>query len=165
MSVPTSTITSMNKLAWFAGLIDGEGCFTLNIRKQHTAALKVTPVFSIQMKNGKWLKNVLEILKKLNIKYYYRERKNQAEISVKHWKNILPFIRAIKSFSVVKRPLIEQFLLYKPKPIRNRFISTNPKIIRETANFVDFVREFNRGKNRPYKWSGNKVLNFFEEKK
>jgi len=163
VSVPMPSI--LNKLSWFSGLIDGEGCFTLNIIKQHTTALKVTPVFSIQMKNGEWIKDVLKILNKLNIKHYHRERKNQTEISVKHWKNILPFIRAIKPFSVVKRPLIERFLLYNPRPIRNRFIPTNPKIIIETANFVDFVREFNRGKNRPYKWSRDTILNFFGKKK
>jgi len=160
MSVPTSAL-SANKLAWFAGLIDGEGCFTISVRKQHVSTLKITPIFSIQMKDSDWVREVVSILGESEIKYYMRKRRNQIEISIRHWKNILPFIKIIKQYSVVKKPIIEKFLKYKPKAIRNRFVSANPQTIKETALLVDFVREFNRGKNRPYKWTGDKVLEFF----
>lgn len=154
-----------SKLAWLAGLIDGEGCFTISIRKHHVSTLKITPIFSIQMRKDGWSREVVSILKTLKIKHHIRERKNQTEIYIRHWKNILPFINSIKQYSIVKRPIMEMFSLYKPKPVRNRFVSVNPKDVIKTAKLVSFVRIFNRRKNRSYKWDGNKILDFFGIKK
>jgi len=36
--------------AWFAGLIDGEGCFTIGVSLQHRRSLKLGLLFSISMK-------------------------------------------------------------------------------------------------------------------
>jgi hypothetical protein len=163
MMAPTTSFE--NRLAWFGGLIDGEGCITVNVRKQHVSTLKITPVFSIQMKDGSWLAEAMGILDALNIPYYARKRKNQTEVSVRHWKNILPFLKSIKDYSVVKRPIMERLLCYRPKPLRNRFVSADIRTVKEMAELVDFVRRFNRGKNRPYKWDGNKILEFFEKRK
>jgi hypothetical protein len=41
--------------AWLAGLIDGEGCFTLSISIQHKHSLHISPRFSISMKQGTWV--------------------------------------------------------------------------------------------------------------
>ncbi len=151
----------MEKIAWFAGLIDGEGCFTVSIRKHHKSTLKVTPIFVIQMKNGSWVDEATRILKNIGIKHYARKRRNQIEISVRHWKNVKPLIQVILPFSVVKKPLIEKLFSYNARPKRNRFVPPNQKVVKEIANLVDFVRKFNRGKNRPYKWTGNMVLDFY----
>ena len=150
------------KLSWFAGLIDGEGCFTVSVRKHHKSTLKITPIFSIQMKDGSWVEEVIKILNDVDVKHYVRKRKNQIEISVKCWKNIIPLIRMLLPFSIVKKPLMKRFLTYRPKPVRNRFIPPDPKIIGELAELIDFVRNFNRGKNRPYKWTGKRILEFFK---
>ena len=153
---------NLNMLIWFAGLVDGEGCFTLSIRKNHKSALKVSPMFLIQLKDGNWVKKVTRVLEELKIKYYTRNRKNQVEISVGYWKNVLPLVQALISHSIIKKPLMRKFLShYNPRSVRNRFVPPDPKIVKKTAELVDFVRKFNKGKNRPYKWDGEKVLEFF----
>ena len=152
----------MEKLAWLAGLADGEACFTLRIHKfSHHSGLNIDPYFSLSMKTGEWVRVVSEILLKHGVKFRTRQRKGQTEIQVAGLTNTSKLITMLLPYSVVKKPLMEKLLQLKPRPRRNRFVPPDPASVREIATLVDFVREFNRRKNRPFKWTSRAILEHY----
>jgi hypothetical protein len=116
---------------------------------------------SVAMKEGKWLKIFVSLASSLGIRYYSRPRKGVMEFTVQGWDNVKRLPAAIKDFSVVKRPLIDALLSNNARHPRRVMSAEAEAEIKELARLVDFIRSFNRGKNRPYYWTGEKILKFY----
>lgn len=67
-------------------------------------------------------------------------------------------------YLVVKHPLALRFLSFPNAPARNRFAKIDDSYLKEVGEMVDFVREFNKGKNRKHKWNSKTISNFYENK-
>jgi hypothetical protein len=147
--------------AWFAGLIDGEGCFTLSIYRQHENALRFDTVFSISMKEGAWFGEVSRILKLHDIGFNWRHRRNQIEVHVEGHRRVKKLISLVLPYLVVKKPLAKRLLDFPAAPARNRFKSVDRFYLDEICEIVDFVREFNKGKNRKHKWNSRTIREFY----
>lgn len=151
-------------IEWFAGLIDGEGCFSLSTSIRGNSIL-IEPYFSISMKSGNWEVEVKKILESLDIKYLLRYRKGQTEYKCGNWMRVKKLCTAIVNYSIVKKGIIVKLLQYNLIPKRNRYVKISKTTIDQIADLVDFVREFNKGKNRPYKWTGDVIKQFFNNQK
>ncbi|MDV3277855.1 MAG: LAGLIDADG family homing endonuclease [Nitrososphaerales archaeon] len=147
--------------AWLAGLIDGEGCFTLSIYRQHERALRFDLVFSISMKEGAWFPFVTAVLRKHRIPFSTRRRKNQVEVRVQGHSTVKRLIAIVLPYLVVKRPLASKLLHFPTAPARNRFVAIDESYVRRICETVDFVREFNSGKNRKHKWNSKTIGDFY----
>ncbi|MDA4134023.1 MAG: hypothetical protein OK441_00440 [Thaumarchaeota archaeon] len=150
--------------AWFAGLIDGEGCFTFSIYHQHHHTLRFDPVFCISMKDGVWYAVVERILREHDIQFSTRRRKNQIEVRLEGHIRVKKLIAFFLPYLVVKHPLALRFLSFPNAPARNRFAKIDDSYLKEVGEMVDFVREFNKGKNRKHKWNSKTISNFYENK-
>jgi LAGLIDADG endonuclease len=147
--------------AWFAGLIDGEGCFTLSIYRQHEKALRFDMVFSISMKEGAWFDAVSRILKSHDIGFNWRNRRNQIEVRVEGHQRVKKLISVVLSYLVVKKPLAKRLLAFPKAPRRNRFMPIDTFYLDEISEIVDYVREFNRGNDRKHKWNSRTIREFY----
>ena len=64
-------------LAWLAGIIDGEGCFTIYVNHRNDANVpSISANLTITNSNGLLLNRCKEILDSLEIKYLYNDPKN-----------------------------------------------------------------------------------------
>jgi len=115
------------------------------------------------MKQGAWAHEVINIFESHEIPYHIRTRKNQFEISVSSGSAVRRLIRLLLPYLVVKKPLAQRLLTFPRAPARNRFTRTDGSYLSEICNLVDFVRAFNRGKNRKHKWDGAAIKRFFDE--
>lgn len=149
------------KEAWFAGLIDGEGCFTLSIYRQHGHTLRFDMVFSISMKEGPWFGEVSRILGLHDIGFNWRPRRNQIEVHVEGHQRVKKLISVVIPYLVVKKPLATRLLDFPKAPLRNRFKSIDRNYLDEICEVVDFVRRFNKGKNRRHKWNSETIKEFY----
>jgi len=149
--------------AWFGGLVDGEGCFTISIYVQHKRSLKFALVFSISMKTGTWQTFAQEILGFHEIPFHTRKRKNQFEITVTGRKSVTKLIGVLKPYLVVKVPIAEALADFPAAPRRNRFSPIDDSYLDAVCEKVDFVRRFNKGKNRPHKWDGKMIRAFYKK--
>jgi hypothetical protein len=147
--------------AWFAGLVDGEGCFTLSIYVQHRHALRFDLVFAISMKEGAWFSEAAQVLIIHDIRFSARRRKNQIEVHVEGHDRVKKLIRVLLPHLVVKRPLAQKLLSFPRAPTRNRFSTISGSYLSEICEIVDFVREFNRSKNRRHKWNSRSIKEFY----
>lgn len=150
--------------SWFAGLVDGEGCFTICIYKQHRHTLKFELRFSISMREGEWVEVASNLLRLHGIPYHARRRKNQIEIRVNGQKSVKRLILILLPNLVVKKPLALKLLDFPTAPHRNRFSHADKLYLEAICALVDYTRKFNRGKNRRHKWNGNSIRSFFESK-
>ncbi len=148
--------------AWFAGLIDGEGCFTIGISHQHKRALKFSLIFSISMKSGDWQNGAQELLRFHDIPFHTRCRKNQFEITVSGHKSVKKLIAVTKRYLVVKKPVAEVLASFPVAPARNRFTGVDKRYLRIVCEKVDQVRFLNKGKNRKHKWDGRRIWMFYD---
>jgi hypothetical protein len=147
--------------AWLAGLIDGEGCFTLSIYRQHKHALRFDLVFSISMREGPWFGEVSRILKSHDIRFNWRLRRNQIEVRAEGHRRVKKLISVVIPYLVVKKPLAAKLLDFPRAPPRNRFVRVDRDYVDEICEFVDFVRRFNKGKNRRHKWNSKTIREFY----
>lgn len=148
--------------AWLAGLVDGEGCFTVAIWAQHKHTLKFGLMFSISMKAGRWAIEASHLLQHYAIPFHMRNRRNQVEMVVNSHKSVKKLINILVPYLVVKRPLAERLLGFPEAPPRNRFREIDSSYLDSVCEIVDFVREFNRGKNRRHKWNSTTIRLFYE---
>jgi len=161
--------------SWLAGLIDGEGCFSISVWKRRNG-ISITPIIRVALTTEKtWLEKVESIYKKYKIPYYIYYRKpsgkstykESATISVKHKGAIKKLCNIIKKYSTVKSPHIDLFLNL---PWRRRTIYTThhgiyliPKGVEDWANIIDAnFKITNSGRNK--KWSGDKIRKFYYSK-
>ena len=155
-------------IAWFAGLIDGEGWFTVGINKG-THTIQISPTFGISLKQGKWSIQVSKILKFYKIPFNIRKCKNSIVIRTHSWDGTIKVCKLILPYSVVKRRIIKTILEYYNKNIKNkcrqRYNQNTPmpkKIIRKIAQFIDETHKINKGKNRVVKWTGQKITEYLK---
>lgn len=67
---------------------------------------------------------------------------------------VLPYL-------VVKKPLAARLLEFPAAPGRNRFSPVDRSYLDEICTIVDFVRAFNKGKNRRHKWNSRTIGEFY----
>jgi hypothetical protein len=118
-------------------------------------------VFSISMKEGPWFRAVSKILKHHVIRFNWRHRRNQIEVHVEGHFRVKKLISLLLPYLVVKKPLAKRLLSFPTAPPRNRFVPVDMDYLDEICEVVDFVREFNRGKNRKHKWDSRSIREFY----
>ena len=69
-------------IEWFAGLVDGEGCFTFHITRAGDKHVSVNPVFILTMSDGEWTNVVTNLLEQYGIGYRSRMHNYLREIRV-----------------------------------------------------------------------------------
>jgi hypothetical protein len=97
-------------LAWLAGVIDGEGCFTIySVTRKDAVTPSPSANLTITNSNRLLLDRCREILDELNIKYLYHDPKNGHQrgrrvmrIRVKNYSSIQRLIELILPFLVGK---------------------------------------------------------------
>lgn len=115
------------------------------------------------MKQGEWAEHVSQILNRHGIPFNVRIRKNQFEITVSSGVAVKRLIGILLPYLVVKKPLAQKLAAFPRAPARNRFTWVDDTYLKEICNLVDYVRRFNKGKNRKHKWDGNAIRSFFNE--
>ncbi len=70
-------------------------------------------------------------------------------------------ISVVIPYLVVKKPLAKRLLDFPKAPARNRFVSVDRFYLDEICEVVDFVRGFNKGKNRRHKWNGRTIREYY----
>jgi hypothetical protein len=114
------------------------------------------------MKQGNWIDFVSQILERHQIPFHVRERKNQFEVTVSSGVAVKKPVDILLPYLVVKRPLAQRLAIFPKAPARNRFTRIDDSYPEEICDLVDYVRRFNKGKNRRCKWDGNAVRAFFQ---
>ena len=114
------------------------------------------------MKEGPWADEVARILTRHGIPFHRRRRRNQIEITVSSGVAVKRMIRFLIPYLVVKRPLAQRLAHFPKAPARNRSTWIDGSYLDEICDLVDYVREFNRGKNRRHKWDGAAIRRFFQ---
>ena len=97
-------------LAWLAGVIDGEGCFTIYaVTRKDAEAPSPSACLTITNSNRLLLQRCQEIFDELNIKYYYHDPKNGYQqgrkvmrIRVKNYSSLRKLVEAVLPFLVGK---------------------------------------------------------------
>jgi hypothetical protein len=97
-------------LAWLAGIIDGEGCFSIySVSRKDADNPSPAAYLSITNSNSLLLKRCLEIFDELNIKYLYNDPKNGHQrgrkvmrIRVKNYSSLRRLIELVLPFLVGK---------------------------------------------------------------
>jgi len=120
--------------------------------------LKFSLIFSISMKSGDWQVVAEELLRANQIPLHARNRKNQHEINITGRSSVKKLIELPMTNLVVKGPIARELEHFPSAHPRNRFSSVNA-----VCEKVDFVRNFNKGKNRPRKWDGRAIRLYYEK--
>ncbi len=116
------------------------------------------------MKEGAWFAVVEDILRRHEIRFAARRRKNQIEVHVEGDLAVKRLITVVLPYLVVKQPLAKRLLSFPKAPARNRFVTIDESYLNEVCEIVDFVREFNRGKNRKHKWNSKTIRDFYDNR-
>ena len=163
---PLIKIKKMEKdLAWLAGLMDGEGCYTINISKHHKYALKIEPRISLSMKMAPWVNKVKRLFEEYSITYFANGRQyNQMEFVIRN-QSAKNLINLLLPFSEIKKPVMSKILELPSRAHRNRFVPMQQDYIDKIVEVVDFVRKFNYSKNRKHKWDGALIRMYYKNPK
>ena len=97
-------------LAWLAGIIDGEGCFSIFINNRNDAMnSSISASLTITNSNCLLLNRCKEILDALEVKYYYHDPKNGHQqgrrvmrVKVKNYSSLKCLIELLLPFLVGK---------------------------------------------------------------
>ena len=63
---------------------------------------------------------------------------------------------------VVKKASAQRLAKFPKAPPRNRFNPIDRDYLDEVCRLVDFVRAFNKGKNRRHRWDGKTIRIYFD---
>lgn len=148
-------------IGWIAGLIDGEGCFTFHITREGKKQVRTVPMFTIAMSPGVWESEVTSIFDEHDIRYNTREHQHISEVTVKGITNISKLCKLICAHSIVKRDLISRFINHTNRRNSTPGYTKTETEIRMIAEDVDFVRSFNKKRNVPHVWTGDKILSVY----
>ena len=164
------------KLAWLAGLIDGEGCFTVGVHQNYKKSLTFQPVFTIDMIEGDWHIKVVNILKENNIRFNsfickrqgsYQIRRiviQSRECIVRLCNLLLPFslikTDQIKLFS--KTPIGRQIILQHDNRWHKKLTGINWGVVNNWVNFIEKSRTLNAGHKSSVWWTKDRILNFYQ---
>jgi hypothetical protein len=104
------------ELAWLAGIMDGEGSFLISVNSTHRS---VYPRISITNTNIHLMDKVVELVKKLGLKYNLKLRigrkvtySNSLQLSIHTAKRVLLFIQTVEPYLVGKKEhasLVKEF--------------------------------------------------------
>jgi len=125
--------------------------------------LHISPRFLISMRQGVWAQEVSEILQLHQIPFHVRKRRKQFEITVSSGVAVKKLIVLLLPYLVVKRPLALRLAAFPKAPARNRFTWIDGSYLDRICDLVDYVREFNKGKNRKHKWDSAAIRRFFQK--
>lgn len=161
---------SKTDIAWLAGFLDGDGCFTIQIYKSTSAdaSVKINPYITIKQivrDDNSWFEKVKNIYNKLGITYSHRigDGKNYRyyDVSVRSEKSAKKLIKLILPHLTVKKRIAELILNEFPPsrktnyaghnydPKTGRFIgggntyTVNWNNVNAAASFVDKLRHLN----------------------
>jgi hypothetical protein len=115
------------------------------------------------MRKGDWAGEVAKILREHLIPFHIRERKNQFEITVSSGVAVKRLIGFLLPYLVVKKPLARRLQRFPKASARNRFTWVDGSYLNDICSLVDYVRWFNRGKNRRHRWDGESIRAFYRE--
>lgn len=168
-------------ISWLAGLIDGEGSFTVMVHKDRTRKrfLHVKPIITISMYTGtgKWVKRTASIFKIIGIKPSCITRKadyrsnhvfndSYTIFSVQGKANIRKLSKVLHPYLTIKKPHAKLFSTWPEK--RLIFVVTQTgrlikyqKNINEVVSYLRQSRELNR-KFRPSKWTADMVAEYYK---
>jgi hypothetical protein len=113
------------------------------------------------MKEGPWFGEASRILRLHDIGFNWRRRRNQIEVHVEGHLRVRKLISAVIPYLVVKKPLAERLFDFPEAPVRNRFVLIDRFYLDQICEVVDFVRQFNRGKNRRHKWNSRTIKEYY----
>ena len=133
-------------LWWLGGIIDGEGCITINHHRLHRGTIKETlffaPIIIITNTNKILIDKCQEILERNNLAFYlnYRER-GKGRRKPCWWIVITGIKRCVRALNILSKYLISK---------------------KEEANLV---KEFCEGRLRKNEWSNSKEGRMMQNKK
>lgn len=179
-------------IAWLAGFIDGEGCYTAQVFVSMRGQLEFKPFLDIVQNDGdlRWLNKIEKIFKQHQIPYSVSHKvKNRlvkaTSIYVRSIPGIKKITRMILPYLTVKRPIAKHFLKSFPEgrkiivmrekdSISGRFTNVinhkniDWKMIDKMCKFIDRVRILNHSKTNKaqynLRWTGKTIREFFLKK-
>jgi hypothetical protein len=113
------------------------------------------------MKRGDWERVASSVLTENRIPFHTSKRKNQYGIIVNSTRSVKRLIEVLSPYLVVKKPLADRLLTFPMAPPRNRFRPIDESYLDEVCQIVDYVRHFNKSKNRSHKWDGRTIRSFY----
>lgn len=147
--------------AWLAGLCDGEGCFTASIK---AGEKRIQPAFYLGMSDGPWVERVVKIIRDdLGVPCHvkYKPKKRVVSVCIGSKRGVQTLCTALQPYSIVKRGIIDAMLAYKGFPRVNQhcyYVEDYIAAIIAAADFIDYIRMFNRKRNIPYYWTGDRIM-------
>ncbi|HZN10903.1 MAG TPA: hypothetical protein VFC61_04445 [Blastocatellia bacterium] len=134
-------------LAWLAGIIDGEGCFSIySVTRKDASDPSPSANLTITNSNCLLLGRCREILDDLNIKYLYHDPKNGCQlgrrvmrIRVKNYSSMRRLIEMILPFLVGKADQARVMLDFVSLAGQRGKLS-----LQDRAKLMDRIRELNR---------------------
>ena len=171
-------MSTKEDIAWLAGIIDGEGCFTIKVTKTPSRknTLDISPFFTMELLDGSWVKKTIRILKENDITYglYYRltykSKRKTARVHVVSRDSLNRLCKLIRKDVTVKKLIVEHFIKF-PKKERKLFIDNrwyhritaiNWDYIKKLCKFVEMARKINDRKNKEVIWDTKRILSFYE---
>lgn len=118
------------KLAWLAGIIDGEGCITLFSRTYVTkkGENRIIPSANVTITNSNFamIREASEILKNLDIKYVISDPKNKGRkairrMSIRNHTSILSLLGLLRPFLIAKKDQADCMIRFVRKAMKKDF--------------------------------------------
>ncbi len=118
-------------LAWLAGIIDGEGCISLDVKKAINEKFYIMPKVRIINTDVRMIQKASRIYSALNVVYYYNINRKRKE----HYKDQLAIIISSQGSSLKILSAILEFLANKQE------------IAKKMIAVLEFVRSYPKGGN------------------
>lgn len=177
-------------IAWLAGIIDADGCFTVQVQT-NKYSLTIRPFITITQskKNGdlSMIKKIEKIYELLNLSYKtYKKNTNGYEsyqITIRNKKSSLALCKEILPYMTCKKARAKLFLEELPQHehTKQKISKRNPKglitgtktivawdNIYKTADFIEKLRFFNTPQGQPskgrsnVKWTKDKIISHYK---
>ena len=158
-------------MGWLAGLTDGEGSFTVRIRKYkelpsaiHSLDIRPMIVWRLKTGDGRWVKRLTRILKSLGIAYHVQKYKNEyTQVTVSRKDSIEKLSEILYPLLSIKQ---EHAKLFMNLPRKRRVYGHGKHIylyrsgIEEYLAFLEKLRQLNA---RPphHVWTVEKIKKFY----
>lgn len=124
-------------LAWLAGVVDGEGCFSIFNRtnKSRNGKMIITPTASVTITNSNLalINECVCILKKLGVKYVLKNPRNSKtrnleRVDIRNYQSIKLLVKAILPYLIGKKEQAELIIRFVEKASnRSGFRATNER--------------------------------------
>ena len=120
-------------------------------------------MFTVGMTPGNWEPVIERIFTLNHIKYEKRIHNHLAEVRVRGSTHVRSLCDLICPYVVIKKPIVERMRNFRGVTQwgGKYHIPLNELDIIRIADDVDFVRAFNRKRNIPYVWDGNRICEIY----